>query len=146
MSVTQMVKGKKISQEQMEGFKKHFEAEQKRVTDSTEEARFGAKLMKEDLMDEVDLSAAEIIAEMDLRLKTRNTLYLKKINQALRRIQDGTFGLCEDCEEPMSLKRLESRPTATLCIECKEAQEHSERIHIDGHVSKSLGMRLGFAT
>jgi len=48
-------------------------------------------------------------------------------DEALARIEDGTFGVCERCEEPISLKRLEARPVTTLCIRCKEEQEKKEK-------------------
>jgi DnaK suppressor protein len=46
---------------------------------------------------------------------------------ALKKIDDGTFGICEDCEEPISRKRLEARPETALCIRCKEDQERDEK-------------------
>ncbi len=52
---------------------------------------------------------------------------LDKINKALVKIDDGTFGVCEECGEEISVKRLEARPETTLCIKCKEDQEREER-------------------
>jgi DnaK suppressor protein len=52
---------------------------------------------------------------------------LDKIQKALERIDNGTFGVCEECDELISLKRLEARPETTLCIRCKEEQERVER-------------------
>jgi DnaK suppressor protein len=53
---------------------------------------------------------------------------LKKIDEALERINNGTFGICESCGEEISLKRLEARPVTTLCIDCKTRQEADEKI------------------
>ena len=76
---------------------------------------------------------------MRMRLRNREMLYLKKVNEALRRIQDGIFGLCEMCEEPIEVRRLEARPTATLCVSCKEEEERSEKATANGRRHKSLG-------
>ncbi|TMB23658.1 MAG: conjugal transfer protein TraR, partial [Deltaproteobacteria bacterium] len=51
----------------------------------------------------------------------------KKIDDALARIENGTFGTCEICEEEISVKRLEARPVTTMCIRCKEEQEKQEK-------------------
>lgn len=93
----------------------------------------------DDLADEVDVSSSELEASMRMRLRNRETLYLKKINDALRRIAEGSFGECESCEEDIEIRRLDARPTTTLCLGCKEEQERRETLHIDGHQHKSLG-------
>ena len=53
--------------------------------------------------------------------------HLSKLDLALKKITDGTFGVCEICDEPIGKKRLEARPETTLCIKCKEDQEREER-------------------
>jgi len=73
------------------------------------------------------------------RLCNRETLYLKKVEDALRRIEEGSFGLCDICEEDIGLKRLEARPTANLCVSCKEDQERKEVHTAAGLVHKSMG-------
>ena len=57
----------------------------------------------------------------------REKSFLDKINKALAKIDDGTFGTCEECGEDISIKRLEARPETTLCIRCKEDQERMEK-------------------
>jgi len=52
---------------------------------------------------------------------------LSKIEEALQRVEDGEYGICEDCGDEIGLKRLEARPVTTLCIDCKTAQETKER-------------------
>ncbi len=101
-------------------------------------------LKPDDLADETDLTSTENETAMRMRLRNREALFLKKIEDALERIRSGTFGMCCSCQQEIQLKRLEARPTATLCVDCKEAQEQSERLHIDGHRFKSLGMKLRF--
>ncbi|MDB4986936.1 MAG: dksA1 [Myxococcaceae bacterium] len=80
-----------------------------------------------DLPDEMDLAASEYLQSFTFRLRGRERFFLDKIDQALKRIEDGSFGTCETCEEPISGKRLEARPETTLCIRCKEDQERVER-------------------
>jgi DnaK suppressor protein len=80
-----------------------------------------------DLPDEMDLASSEYLQSFTFRLRGRERFFLDKIDQALKRIEDGSFGICESCEEPISIKRLEARPETTLCIRCKEDQERVER-------------------
>ena len=81
----------------------------------------------DDLPDEMDLASSEYLQSFQFRLRGREKIFLKKIEDALARIESGTFGLCESCDEPISVKRLEARPETTLCIRCKEDQERTER-------------------
>src|SRR5438105_11039455 len=80
-----------------------------------------------DLPDEMDLAASEYIQSFEFRLRGREKMLLTKIDNALRKIEEGTFGICETCEEPIGKKRLEARPETNLCIKCKEDQEREER-------------------
>ena len=72
---------------------------------------------------------ADLNQSVSLRLKDRERLLLHKVELALAKISSGTYGICEACEEPIELKRLEARPMADLCIRCKEAQELQEKIY-----------------
>jgi DnaK suppressor protein len=76
--------------------------------------------------DEVDVVSVEKENQMDFRLKARNAVYLKKVRKSLQKIDDGTFGDCEDCGAEISPNRLLARPTADLCIHCKESEEKQE--------------------
>lgn len=80
-----------------------------------------------EMPDEVDLASSEYIQSFALRLRGRERNFLDKIETALKKIDAGEFGVCEDCGEPIGLKRLEARPETTLCIRCKEDQERNER-------------------
>jgi len=62
-----------------------------------------------------------------LRLRGREQKLLKKIDEAIVRIDEGSYGICESCGGQISLKRLEARPVTTLCIECKTEQEENEK-------------------
>jgi DnaK suppressor protein len=83
----------------------------------------------DDLPDEMDLASSEYLQSFTFRLRGREKTFLKKIDHALAKIEDGSFGICEECEEPISIKRLEARPETTLCIRCKEDQERIEKAY-----------------
>ena len=89
----------------------------------TEESSFDT----DDLPDEIDLASSEYSQSMIFRLRDREKFLLAKIDRTLARIEAGTFGMCEKCEEEISAKRLEARPVTTLCIRCKEEQERKEK-------------------
>jgi DnaK suppressor protein len=83
----------------------------------------------DDMPDEMDLASSEYLQSFTFRLRGREKTFLKKIERALAKIDEGTFGICEECEEPISTKRLEARPETTLCIRCKEDQERIEKAY-----------------
>ncbi len=80
-----------------------------------------------DLPDEMDLASSEYLQSFTFRLRGREKSFLDKIEKALARIDDQSFGICEECGEEISVKRLEARPETTLCIRCKEDQERAEK-------------------
>lgn len=85
------------------------------------------QMSHDDLADEVDLASSELNQNVALKLRDRERSLLQKIELALSKIEDGTFGICESCEEQIEIKRLQARPMAELCIRCKEAQEIEEK-------------------
>lgn len=87
------------------------------------------QLKEEDtrLPDQSDWASAEIQRSFELRTRDRERKLLSKIDAALRRIEDGSYGYCEETQEPIGLKRLEARPIATLSIEAQERHERRER-------------------
>ena len=84
---------------------------------------------KESFPDPTDQAVAELDSNFTLRLRGREQKLLKKIDEAIARIESGTYGVCESCGEQISTKRLEARPVTTLCIECKTRQEEQEKMH-----------------
>ena len=80
-----------------------------------------------DLPDEMDLASSEYLQSFTFRLRGREKVFLDKIGKALEKIEAGNFGVCDDCGERISVKRLEARPETTLCIRCKEDQERVEK-------------------
>ncbi|MCA1797800.1 MAG: RNA polymerase-binding protein DksA [Geobacteraceae bacterium] len=83
---------------------------------------------KENFPDPTDRASMESDRNFELRIRDRERRLIGKIREALKRIDDGEFGICESCEEDISDSRLRARPVATLCIDCKEEQERRERI------------------
>lgn len=82
----------------------------------------------ENIPDLSDQASAEIDQNFIIRLREREQKLLKKIDEALDRIENGTFGICDSCGEEISYQRLKARPVTTLCIACKTAQEKEEMI------------------
>jgi DnaK suppressor protein len=81
--------------------------------------------------DITDRAAAETDRALELRTRDRARKLISKIDQALERIENGTYGYCEETGEPITLRRLEARPIATLSIEAQERHERMERTHRD---------------
>ena len=75
-----------------------------------------------------DQATAEIDRNFMLRLKGRERKLLKKIEEAIERIDQGIFGMCDKCGLEINIKRLEARPVTTMCIECKTLQEEEEKL------------------
>jgi DnaK suppressor protein len=78
--------------------------------------------------DPADRASHESDQAFTLRLRDRDRKLIKKINEALGRIEDGTYGICEECGEEISISRLKARPVTTLCIDCKSKQEEEEQL------------------
>ena len=76
--------------------------------------------------DEIDLSQEDLQRALDLKLLGRQNFMLKKIDNALFKIKNGTFGICDECDGEIEMNRLRARPVATQCISCKEEEERNE--------------------
>ena len=77
-------------------------------------------------IESIDQASVEIDQSFKLRIRSRESLLIKKIRQALDRIENNTYGICESCGEAISIKRLEARPVTAKCIDCKEEEEKLE--------------------
>ncbi|MBL6990973.1 MAG: TraR/DksA C4-type zinc finger protein [Bacteriovoracaceae bacterium] len=112
--------------------------------------RFSAKerssdrfcLDKNELSDVLDEASINIQASHELRFRNREIFYLKKVNKSLEQIELGSYGFCQDCANEISFERLIARPTANLCISCKEEAEFSENNNFYQRKSKSLGKTM----
>jgi DnaK suppressor protein len=81
--------------------------------------------------DLADRASTEAERQLELRTRDRQRKLIAKIDSALRRIDDGSYGFCEETGEPISLKRLDARPIATLSIEAQERHERREKVYRD---------------
>lgn len=109
-------------------FKKLLQERRKAIVSTAEAVREeGLGFDQAELPDEVDLASTEAGQSLNLRLRDRELVLLKKIDRTLKKIEDGEFGICERCGEEIGLKRLEARPVAEVCIRCKEEMEKVEK-------------------
>ncbi len=128
-----------MNKTQLKRFKKVFEEQRESLLFNDRVIREDLCVNEDDKYDEVDQASADIEQSMRMRLRNREVFYLKKVEEALKRIEEGSFGECEDCGEDIELRRLEARPTATHCVACKEEQERREGLTMAGRQSKSMG-------
>jgi DnaK suppressor protein len=128
-----------MNKEKLKKFKKLFEAQRQSLLFNDKIVREDFGVCADDRYDEIDQATTDVEQSMRMRLRNRESLYIKKVEEALRRIEAGEFGECESCGEDIEFRRLEARPTATLCVSCKEDQERQESFHIGGREHKSLG-------
>ena len=103
-------------------------------SDILREARETLEILQQENANHPDLAdraSSETDRAIELRARDRQRKLIAKIDAALQRIQDGTYGYCEETGEPISLKRLEARPIATLSLEAQERHERNERVFRD---------------
>jgi DnaK suppressor protein len=81
--------------------------------------------------DIIDQASSHTEKTVEMRASNRRRKLINKIDRALKRLKDGTYGYCEDTGEPIGLKRLIARPIATLCIEAQEKHEKEEKIYVE---------------
>ena len=81
--------------------------------------------------DVTDRASEETDRALELRTRDRQRKLISKIDSALKRLNEGTYGYCEETGDPISLKRLDARPIATLSLEAQERHERSEKVHKD---------------
>ena len=111
-----------------ERFKKILTAQRDQILGNAKRALSGdIHLDPDDFPDEVDSASSEMNLSFTGRLRERERGLLAKIEAALEKISDGEYGQCESCGEEIGVKRLEARPVAELCIDCKAEQEKLER-------------------
>ena len=129
MTTTTASQSKQLTKKELKKFQELLEEKRKAVLDRAREMLSveNMALDTNDLPDEMDLASSEYLQSFEFRLRGREKSLLSKLDLALKKIEDGSFGICEICEEPIGKKRLEARPETTLCIKCKEDQEREER-------------------
>lgn len=117
---------------------KDMEYFRKLLSDMLEEAQQNSDLTIEELTDSnevfadpADRATAESDRAFTLRLRDRERRLIRKIQAALKRMDDGIYGICEECGEEISIPRLKARPVTRLCINCKARQEADEHLRSD---------------
>ena len=117
-----------MKKKDIDKFKKLLLERKNAIIQSAESARERAMAVEQaDLPDEVDMATSETGQALNLRLRDRELVLLRKIDKTIAKIDEGEFGVCERCGEDISSKRLEARPVAQLCIRCKEEIEKVEK-------------------
>lgn len=117
-----------VSKRDLKRFKTTLEKQREEVLGNAKRTRKEeSSFDTDDLPDEFDQANSEYAQSLVFRLRDREKWLMAKIDKALKKIEDGEFGVCEDCGEDIAVKRLEARPVTTLCIRCKEEQEKVEK-------------------
>lgn len=129
----------KLTKKQIEMLKQKLLSEKEKLSLSNKNSVEMIPLDVEDQSDEVDMANSDYNHSHMLRMRNREIFYSKKIDNALRKIDDGSYGLCDDCGSNIKYQRLLARPSAELCIACKEESERTELGNITSKKSKSLG-------
>ena len=118
-----------MNERQREFFRKKLLAWKEEIL---EESRGTIATLQQETVNEADLAdraTSETDRALELRTRDRQRKLISKIDAALARIEDGTYGYCEETGEPIGLKRLDARPIATLSLEAQERHERRERVY-----------------
>jgi DnaK suppressor protein len=142
--MTKQLRGEtvKLTKKNLVELKDKIQAERERVLTklAIDEEMFIIKT--EDRSDEIDQATADYQRSQMLRFRNRDAFYAKKLKQALAKMAEDDYGLCTECDSAINFKRLLARPTAELCITCKDEAEKEESSNIVGKQSKSLGTQV----
>lgn len=120
-----------MNDRQLEYFRRKLTDWKASILDETRETIEGMQESARNIPDQADRASEETDRALELRTRDRERKLVSKIDAALRRIEDGSYGYCESTGEPISLKRLDARPIATLSLEAQERHERKERVHRD---------------
>ena len=117
-----------MEEEQLIQFKMSLEERLRELLGEAEKTVSGMSDAVDTFPDPTDRATLETDRNFTLRIRDRERKLIGKIKEALERIENGTYGYCEACGEPIGEKRLLARPVTTLCIKCKAKQEQQERL------------------
>ena len=120
-----------MNQKQKEYFKQKLMNWKETLLKGSSETILNLKEDKEVSGDFADIASAESTKSIELRTRDRERKLISKIDEALKRIEDNTYGYCEVTGKPIGLKRLEARPIATLSIEAQQMHENQEQLNND---------------
>jgi DnaK suppressor protein len=120
-----------MSERQLEYFKKKLMDWKDDILRESRETVAILQKETENHPDLADRASSETDRALELRTRDRQRKLISKIDEAMRRIEDGSYGYCEETGEPIGLARLDARPIATLSLEAQERHERRERVHRD---------------
>jgi len=116
-----------MDQDKLEEFRQLLQSKLDELVVEAERTVAGMTDSKENFPDPTDRAALESDRNFLLRIRDRERKLISKIEEAMERIEDGTYGICEACGEEIGEKRLKARPVTTLCFDCKKHQEATEK-------------------
>ena len=117
-----------MKKKDIEFFKDLLNQRLKDLLSQADDTVSGMTDQRENFPDPTDRASLEADRNFMLRIRDREHKLIKKIKKALERIENGTFGQCEVCEEEISIDRLKARPVTTQCIKCKTKEEKMEKV------------------
>jgi DnaK suppressor protein len=120
-----------MNERQRDYFRKKLLAWKEEILAESRETLEALQAESQNHPDLADRASSETDRSVELRARDRQRKLIAKIEAALRRIDEGTYGFCEETGEPISLRRLDARPIATLSIEAQERHERRERVYRD---------------
>ena len=120
-----------MNERQLEYFRRKLQAWKDEILRESRETVAHLQAETENHPDLADRATSETDRALELRTRDRQRTLISKIDEALRRIEDGSYGYCEETGEPIGLARLDARPIATLSLEAQERHERRERVHRD---------------
>lgn len=120
-----------MNERQLEYFRRKLMSWKAELMDDSKSTISELQNSTRNIPDIADRASEETDRALELRTRDRQRKLVAKIDAALRRIENGEYGYCEETGEPISLKRLDARPIATLSLEAQERHERSEKVHRD---------------
>jgi DnaK suppressor protein len=135
-----------LKKKQLSELKDIIQAERERVINSFEMSEENFQRKNDEGKDEVDVASSEYETSQMLRFRNRDVFYSKKLLKSLEKMTTGEYGECEDCGDDIRFERLKARPTAQLCITCKDEAEREESNNYIAKQSKSLGKKIDLNT
>ena len=116
-----------MNDKELQKLEKQLKAMKKDICADVEQTLSEMNMQSGNIPDPNDRASVESDRSFELRLRGREQKLMEKIDEALSRIEDGTYGLCDECGKDITVKRLEARPVAKFCIDCKTKQEQREK-------------------
>ena len=116
-----------MTKEQLNEFRELLEKQMEELLNGAEKTVTEMSTQKNVFADPTDRAEMESNRNFELRIRERERKLIMKIKEALKRIDNGEFGICESCGEEIGLERLRARPVTTLCIDCKTEEEQQEK-------------------